>query len=159
MANQQLTPPLGDLAFIYTLKSLQNSKHHTITETICSWQNHTSARARGKSSSAPWSSLLSQPGIKTKTHSYNISVFFKETKILTTDLFILILYALVLCLNVCVRVTDPLELELQLWATMWLLGNEPRSSGSAVRALNHWAITPAPQLALLYSPEPPPFTA
>lgn len=34
---------------IYPLKSSQNSKHHTITETICSWQNHACARAWGKS--------------------------------------------------------------------------------------------------------------
>ena len=30
-----------------------------------------------------------------------------------------------------------------LWATMWLLGIEPRSIGRAVSALNHWAISPA----------------
>ena len=32
-------------AFIHPLKSPQNSKHHIIAETMCSWQNHTSARA------------------------------------------------------------------------------------------------------------------
>jgi len=31
-----------------------------------------------------------------------------------------------------------------LWSTMWLLGFELRSSGGAVSALNHWAISPAP---------------
>jgi hypothetical protein len=31
-----------------------------------------------------------------------------------------------------------------LWATMWLLGTELRTSGRAVRALNRWAISPAP---------------
>jgi len=31
-----------------------------------------------------------------------------------------------------------------LWATMWLLGIELRTSGKAVSALNHWAISPAP---------------
>jgi hypothetical protein len=30
-----------------------------------------------------------------------------------------------------------------LWATMWLLGIELRTSGRAVGALNHWAISPA----------------
>jgi len=30
-----------------------------------------------------------------------------------------------------------------LWATMWLLGIELRTSGRAVSALNHWAISPA----------------
>jgi len=30
-----------------------------------------------------------------------------------------------------------------LWATMWLLGFELRTSGRAVSALNHWAISPA----------------
>jgi hypothetical protein len=29
-----------------------------------------------------------------------------------------------------------------LWTTMWLLGFELRTSGRAVRALNHWAISP-----------------
>jgi hypothetical protein len=32
-----------------------------------------------------------------------------------------------------------------LWATMCLLGIEFRPSGRAVSALNHWAISPAPQ--------------
>lgn len=41
--------PLGALAFIHLLKSSQNSKYHTIAETICSQQNRASARARGKS--------------------------------------------------------------------------------------------------------------
>jgi hypothetical protein len=36
--NQQPTLPLGTLAFIYPLKSSQNSRCHTITETILSWQ-------------------------------------------------------------------------------------------------------------------------
>jgi hypothetical protein len=31
-----------------------------------------------------------------------------------------------------------------LWATMWLLGIELRTSGRAVSALNHWDISPAP---------------
>ena len=30
-----------------------------------------------------------------------------------------------------------------LWATMWLLGIELKTSGRAVNALNHWAISPA----------------
>lgn len=33
--------PLGALAFIYSFKSLQNSKHYTLEWTICSGQNHT----------------------------------------------------------------------------------------------------------------------
>jgi hypothetical protein len=31
-----------------------------------------------------------------------------------------------------------------LWATMWLLGIELRTSRRAVGGLNHWAISPAP---------------
>ena len=31
-----------------------------------------------------------------------------------------------------------------LWATMWLLGSDLRTSGRVVSALNHWAISPAP---------------
>lgn len=40
-----------------TLESLQSSKHHTIAETSCCWQNHTPARARGKSESSAVDSL------------------------------------------------------------------------------------------------------
>lgn len=36
-----------------------------------------------------------------------------------------------------------------LWATMWLLGLELRSSGRAACTLNHWAISPAPVGLLL----------
>jgi hypothetical protein len=35
-----------------------------------------------------------------------------------------------------------------LWATMWLLGIELRTSGRAVSALNHWAISPALALCI-----------
>jgi hypothetical protein len=35
-----------------------------------------------------------------------------------------------------------------LWATMWLLGIEFRTSGRAVSALNHWAISPASKYCL-----------
>lgn len=60
------------------------SKYHTVIETICSWQNHASARAWGKSQSAAADSRK-QPhtahlGLKWK----NILIFlwfFKETKI------------------------------------------------------------------------------
>ena len=38
---------------------------------------------------------------------------------------------------VCGRVSDPLELELQLEAAIWVLGIEHRSSGRAANALNH----------------------
>ena len=36
-----------------------------------------------------------------------------------------------------------------LWATMWLLGIELRTSGRAVSALNHWAISPAQSSSVL----------
>jgi hypothetical protein len=36
-----------------------------------------------------------------------------------------------------------------LWATMWLLGIELRTSGRAVSALNHWTISPAHNNAFL----------
>ena len=61
---------LGTFAFIYPFKSPQNSKHHTLAETIFSWQNHTPARARGKSQSAAVDSLkqalISHLGLKQK---------------------------------------------------------------------------------------------
>jgi hypothetical protein len=59
-----LCPPIRVLEFIYSLKSCQNSKClHTIIETICSWQNHTSARTGGKSLLA--ASDCQQPHITT----------------------------------------------------------------------------------------------
>lgn len=39
------TPSLGVLAFMYHLKSSQNSKYHTTAEIICRWENHAFARA------------------------------------------------------------------------------------------------------------------
>ena len=79
-----LPKPSWVLAFICPLKSPKNSKRQTITETIYSWQNHASARAGGKSQSAAVDSLkqprIPTPGIKMKTHSYNISVFLKKPK-------------------------------------------------------------------------------
>ena len=59
--------------------------HISQEETICSWQNHTSARAQDKSQSPTMKQpRIPTPGIKTETHSYNIAMLFKETKILTT---------------------------------------------------------------------------
>lgn len=54
-------------------------------ETVCSWQNHASARARGR---PWWAAAVKQPCvpshlIETKPEAHSISVFFKEAKILT----------------------------------------------------------------------------
>jgi hypothetical protein len=39
---------------------------------------------------------------------------------------------------ICARVSEALELKLQkLWATMWVLGTKPGSSGRAASVLNH----------------------
>lgn len=73
-------PPTWALTFIHPLTSSQNSKYHTIIKTICSRQNHISNRAWGKLWSAtgdgPKQSHTLIPGVKTKTHPYNIWVFF-----------------------------------------------------------------------------------
>lgn len=45
--------------------------------------------------------------------------------------------------GVPVWVSDPLELELQLWASAWLLRSEPGSSQRVASALNHWHNPPA----------------
>ena len=45
--------PLQARALLYSLKSPQNPKCHTITETISSWQNHIPARGCGQSKAAP----------------------------------------------------------------------------------------------------------
>ena len=78
-------PPTSQGSSIYTpSEKSPDSKCHTITETIYSWQNHASARARGKSKSAA-AVAQKQPriphlGLEGK-QSYHISVFLKETKI------------------------------------------------------------------------------
>jgi hypothetical protein len=38
----------------------------------------------------------------------------------------------------------------QLWAALWVLGMEPRSSWRAVSALSHWAISPALYFLKIY---------
>lgn len=51
-----------------------------------------------------------------------------------------------ICLWACggqMRTSDPLELELQLWATMLALGIEPRNSTRTSRAFDCWAISPS----------------
>jgi len=61
-----------------------------LAKTIYGWQNHVPAAAQGKSQSAAVDCMewprMTTAGIKTKTHSYILSVLFsfKETKILTT---------------------------------------------------------------------------
>jgi hypothetical protein len=44
ITNHPIPPPLGKMACVYPLKIPQNSKYHTIAETICIWQNHAPAR-------------------------------------------------------------------------------------------------------------------
>ena len=62
----------------------QNFKHHTITETICSWQNHAPARARAKSSSAAMDNMkqahIPHLGLKWKYILIIFLFYFKETK-------------------------------------------------------------------------------
>jgi hypothetical protein len=49
------------------------------------------------------------------------------------------------------RVSDPLELELQmLCAFLWVLGSQPGSSGKAASDVNHWVQSPALTVALIY---------
>lgn len=73
------TPPMRALPFTHHLKKLSELQCHISTEIICSCQNHASSRAQDKSQSAAVV-ILKQPrtptpGIKRKTHSYNISMF------------------------------------------------------------------------------------
>ena len=59
------------------------------------------------------------------------------------DVFILCIWVHCSCLQTHQkRASDPHYR--WLWATMWLLGIELRTSGRATGALNHWAISPAP---------------
>ena len=67
MTNQ---PHLWGPSIYVPSKRSQNSKFHTIEETISSWQHHASARAWGKSQSAavdsPKQPRIPIPGIQTK---------------------------------------------------------------------------------------------
>jgi len=61
--------------------------------------------------------------------------------------FVLKIYLFVLC-TYChclrhIRRGHQIPLQMVMWATMWLLGIELRTSGRAVSVLNHWAIPPA----------------
>lgn len=66
-------------------------------------------------------------------------------------IFILLCNCLPICTYVCMHTTciwrsemdvgSPRH-ELELWATMWVLRADRRSSRRVARALNHWAITP-----------------
>jgi hypothetical protein len=71
---QPSTSSLKALALRNSLKSSQNSIHHTITGTICSWKNHASSRASVKA--CPKQPHIPIPGIELKTHPY-ISMAFK----------------------------------------------------------------------------------
>jgi hypothetical protein len=44
------------------------------------------------------------------------------------------------------RTSDPPDLGLQTWASLWVLGIEPLSFSRAVSVLNCWAISPAPSV-------------
>jgi hypothetical protein len=74
---------------------------------------------------------------------------------LSLESFLFLLFSLflkiclfILCIGVlCLRASH----YRWLWATMWLLGIELRTSGRATSALNCWAISPAPETPFLYS--------
>ena len=67
------------------------------------------------------------------------SSFFK-------DLFYLCEYTVTVFRHIRRGHQIPLQM---VWATMWLLGIKLRTSGRAVNALNHWAISPAPKPTLI----------
>ena len=59
------------------------------------------------------------------------------------------IYLFIMCTMVCLHVSLQTEVGTRsyyrwLWATVWLLGIELRTSGRTVNVLNHWAISPAP---------------
>lgn len=47
------------------------------------------------------------------------------------------------------RASAPLELEFQLWATMYVLRTKPEFPGGAASALSHWVFCPAPNPGFL----------
>jgi hypothetical protein len=59
------------------------------------------------------------------------------------DLFIYFIYMSILSLSSDTPEEGVRSHYRWLWATMWLLGIELRTSGRAVSVLNHWAISPA----------------
>lgn len=44
---------------------------------------------------------------------------------------------------------NPLELEFDSWAILWVLATEARTSVRTASACNHWTISPAPMMSLL----------
>ena len=91
-----------------------------------------------------WGSGISSSQIR-KTQAQRFLIFQSRNPLLLLLLLLLIIIiscALVFCLHIflCEGVSYR-----QLWAAMWMLRVEPRSSGRAATALNHWAISPALQ--------------
>jgi len=67
-----------------------------------------------------------------------------KNKNLFLDLFIyLLIYECFICIYTCMPEEGIRSLYRWLWATVWLLGIELRTSGRAVSALNRWTISPA----------------
>jgi hypothetical protein len=81
-------------------------------------------------------------GLKTLIRQLHFKVvcFF----ILRIYLFYVWVLDLYICIYTCMPEEGIRSHYRWLWATMWLLGIELRTSGRAVGALNHWAISPAP---------------
>jgi hypothetical protein len=89
---------------------------------------------------------LKSPGVKCLYHllSHLETLFF-----FLIIIIIFFIYLFTLCVCVYFRCLQTQEEVIRphdrwLWATMWLLGIELRTSVRAVIALNHWAIFPAP---------------
>lgn len=57
------------------------------------------------------------------------------------------------CMYICVKVLKPWNGYRQSWAAVWVMGNEPGSSGKVASALQCGVISPA-LMTLLFSPAP-----
>lgn len=83
--NQPPSLPLRALVFMYPLKSSPNPKQYPIADVFCNWQNQLLLEHEANDSCYRQSKAVTHPytpEIKTKSHSYSISVFLKEPKIL-----------------------------------------------------------------------------
>jgi hypothetical protein len=90
---------------------------------------------------------ISRPVWETVSWEKFCSAGCRENRFLFLNFFLRI-YLFLLCMSILLLSSDTPEEGIRshyrwLWATMWLLGVELRTSGRAVGALNRWAISPA----------------
>jgi len=88
-----------------------------------------------------WAASASSSSLENTVHILTILFFFLK---------IYFMYECSICMYTCVPEEGIRSHYRWLWATMWLLGIELRTSVRAASSLNRWAISPAPSPNLLF---------